>query len=796
MADATHPPREVRENGRARPGALSEGRRAAGPPNNLPSELSSFVGRERELAEVKRLLEDHRLLTLTGPGGCGKTRLALEAAAGEMADGFEDGVWLVELAPLANPSLVQGAVASVVGAREQPGRALIETLSEHLGSKKVLLVLDNCEHLVEACAALAEALLRSCPGLRVLATSREALGIIGEVAWPVPSLSLPDLRRLPDVESLTLYESARLFVERAAAVRPSFALTERNSAAVAQVCYRLDGIPLALELAAARTKVLLVEQIADRLDDCFGLLAAGGRTAMPRHKTLHATMDWSHELLSDEERALFRRLSVFAGDFTLEAAESVCAGGELGRDEVLELLSCLVDKSLVVARELDGEARYRLLETVRQYGQEKLSESGEAGQVREQHARHHLALAREAEPELKVERQVAWLERLEREHDNLRAAMRWLLGSGRLGEAAGLGWALWLFWGIRGHFAEGRRWMEQALSANGDAEAASARAKALFVAGMMANYQGDHGAAVPLVEESLELFRGLGDTAGVAYALSNAGFAASGQGRHQEAIALNEEAVDLFLEAEEKWGAAIQLCFLAVAWRDRGDRARAKPLAEQGLALSREVGERQALCAALYTLATLAQAESDHERARDLFEEGLVLSAELGNEADVAHNLEGLASIAGAQGEIARAARLWGAEQALLEEIESSVYTYVPDRSLRQSREAAARSQLDEAAWTTAWAEGRAMSPAQAVEYALEQEPTPRPAVPLSYPAGLSAREAEVLRLVAEGLTNAEVAGRLFISPRTVNWHLGSVYRKLGFHSRTEATRFAIEHRL
>jgi DNA-binding CsgD family transcriptional regulator len=397
---------------------------------------------------------------------------------------------------------------------------------------------------------------------------------------------------------------------------------------------------------------------------------------------------------------------------------------------------------------------------------------------------------------LKGVRQVAWLEQLEREHDNLRAAMRWLLGRGESQEVARLGWALWLFWAIRGHFAEGRRSMKKALSANGDAMPASARAKALFVAGMMANYQGDHGAAVPLVEESLELFRGLGDTAGVAYALSNAGFAASGQGRHQEAIALNEEAVDLFLEAEEKWGAAIQLCFLAVAWRDRGDRARAKPLAEQGLALSREVGERQALCAALYTLATLAQAESDHERARDLFEEGLVLSAELGNEADVAHNLEGLASIAGAQGEIARAARLWGAEQALLEEIESSVYTYVPDRSLRQSREAAARSQLDEAAWTTAWAEGRAMSPAQAVEYALEQEPTPRPAVPLSYPAGLSAREAEVLRLVAEGLTNAEVAGRLFISPRTVNWHLGSVYRKLGFHSRTEATRFAIEHRL
>jgi predicted ATPase len=271
----------------------------------------------------------------------------------------------------------------------------------------VLLVLDNCEHLVEACAELAEALLHSCPKLRILATSREALGITGEVAWPVPSLSLPDLRRLPDIESLPRYESARLFVERTAAVKPTFALTEQNASAVAQICYRLDGIPLAIELAAARAKVLSVEQIADRLDDSFGLLSAGGRTAMPRHRTLHATMDWSHELLPDKERALFRRLSVFAGAFTLEAAESVCVGENLERDEVLDLLSHLMDKSLVTARERDGEAHYRLLETVRQYGTEKLSESCEAEKFRERHAGYYLALAQEAEPELKGERQVA-----------------------------------------------------------------------------------------------------------------------------------------------------------------------------------------------------------------------------------------------------------------------------------------------------------------------------------------------------------------------------------------------------
>jgi non-specific serine/threonine protein kinase len=758
-------------------------------------ELSSFVGRGKELAEVKRLLENNRLLTLTGSGGCGKTRLAL-AAASELVERFDDGVWLVELAPLVDPPLVPQAMASTLGVREQPGRSPTETLSHYLRTRKVLLVLDNCEHLVEACAELAEALLHSCPELLILATSREALGITGEVAWLVPSLSLPDLRHMPAVESLPQYESARLFVERVLAVKPSFTLTERNAVAVAQVCYRLDGIPLAIELAAARAKVLPVEQIADRLDDSFVLLSAGGRTAMPRHRTLHATMDWSYELLLDEERILFRRLPVFAGGFTLEAAESVCTGAGLERDEVLELLSHLVDKSLVIMREEGGEGRYRLLETVRQYGREKLSESDEAEQFRDRHAGYYLALAEEAEPELKGARQVAWLELLEQEHDNLRAAMAWLLGRGELEEAARLGWALWLFWGIRAHFAEGRRWMELALSARGRvAMPASARAKALYVAGMMANYQGEHRSAEPLVEESLELFKELEDKPGTAWALSNASFAALGQGHHQRATTLIEESVHLFLEVEEKWGAAIQLCFLAVAWRDRGDHGRAKRLAERGLALSREVGERQASSAALYTLATLAQAEGDHERARDLFEEGLTVSAELGNEADVAHCLEGLASIAGAEGSIARAACLWGAEEALLEKIEAAVYTYVPHRSLHRSRVATARARLGEEAFATAWAEGRAMSLEQAMEYALDRSTTPQTA-PETYPAGLSAREVEVLSLVAQGMTNAEVARKLFISSRTVGWHLGSVYRKLGFSSRTEATRFAVEHNL
>ena len=745
---------------------------------------------------MKQLLGETRLLTLTGSGGCGKTRLAL-AAAGELSEGFEDGVWLVELAPLADPSLVAQAVAATLGVREQPGRSLTEMLSGYLESKKLLLVLDNCEHLIEACAELAEALLRFCPGLCVLATSREALGITGEVAWPVPSLSLPDLRRLPDIGSLPEYESARLFLERAVAVRPDFALTEQNASAVAQVCYRLDGMPLAIELAAARTTVLSVEEVADRLDDCFRLLSAGGRTAMPHQHTLHATMDWSHELLPEQERILLRRLSVFAGGFTLKAVESVCVWEDLQRDDVLDLLSHLVNKSLALVAEQESETRYRLLEAVRQYGWEKLSESGEEGQLREQHARYYLALAEEAEPALKGEGQVAWLERLEREHDNLRVAMRLLLGQGESEEASRLGWALWLFWGIRGYYDEGRRSMEQALSVEGSvAMPASARAKALYVEGMMENYQGDHLSAEVLLEESVGLFRELDDKLGTAYALSNAGFAALGQGRPQKAITLTEEAVDLFLEVDEKWGAAIELGFLAVAWRDQGDHERAKRLAERGLALSREVGERQAISVALNTLATLAQAERDHERARELFEEGLTVSAELGNESDVVHCLEGLASIAGAEGSFVRAARLWGAAEALLEEIEVGVHTYVPDRSLQQSQVAAAHARLDEEAFEAAWAEGRMMTSEQAIQYALGQVAAAKQAAAEANPAGLSAREAEVLRLVAGGLTNAEVAEKLFLSSRTVDWHLGAIYRKLGSHSRTEAARFAAEHDL
>jgi predicted ATPase/DNA-binding CsgD family transcriptional regulator len=762
-----------------------------GPLHNLPLELSSFVGRKTELAEVKRLLEDTRLLTLTGPGGCGKTRLAL-AVAGELVEGFEGGVWMVELGLLSNPSLVPQAVASAVGVREQSGRLLTETLSEHLGSKKVLLVLDNCEHLVEACAELAEAFLRSCPRLRILATSREALSIVGEVAWPVPSLSLPDLRRLPAVENLPHYEAARLFIERAVAVNPTFAITEQNAPAVAQVCYRLDGIPLAIELAAARARVLSVEQISKRLDDSFGLLSAGSRTSMPRQRTLHATMDWSHDLLPDGERTLFRRLSAFAGGFSLEAAESVCAGEGLERDEVLDLLSHLVDKSLVVARELGTMVRYRLLETVRQYGVQKLDESGEAAEVKRRQAVFYLELVERVEPELNGPEQVSRLDELESENDNLRVAMDWALSEEEAGIAARLGWALRRFWLLRGHQSEGRRWMEALLERD---IPPYPRSRVAMLAALMSYAQGDYRACEGYSPEALELSRQADDEPCAAYALTLLGLGAMHREDFEEATSRFQEALPLLRRSGEEQTVPLVLVWLGNVALVQENRERAARMFEDALALARQRADGLTTNVALYNLAQLALTGADLALAASLLEEGLSLSLQIGDQANLSYFLEGLAVVAGARGEANRSARILGAAEESMEEAGAPVYNYyMPDHVLYQRTLAAVRSQLGEEAWTTAWGEGRAMSSEQAVEYALEQETVPETAAPETYPAGLSAREVEVLRLVASGLTNAEVAKELFLSSRTVDWHMSSIYRKLGFHSRTEATRFAVEH--
>src|SRR5215207_540885 len=780
----------------------------AGAKHNLPLARTSLVGREREKLEVKQLLAMTRLLTLTGAGGSGKTRLALEVAR-DLAGVYPDGAWLVGLAPLTEPELVPQAVVQALGVREQPNRPLLQTLKDTLRAKKLLLVIDNCEHLVEAAARLVDALLGSCPRLRILATGRTALEVAGEVNWVVPSLSLPGPRQgAPTAEELAGYESVRLFVERARYRNPSFALAAGNVQAVAEVCRRLEGIPLAIELAAARIGVLSAGQIAERLDDALGLLRAGGRTADPRHATLRGTLDWSFELLSEPERELFRRLSVFAGGWSLEAAEAVGVGERIDEGDVLDLLSKLVDKSLVVvnagAEQQEDASHYRMLEPIRQYARERLEESGQADAVRNRHAASFLVLAERAGPELRGPRQVEWLKRLDTERDNVRGAMRWLLGKGESERAARMGWALWLFWWMHGHFTEGRRWMEEAL-AKGVTMPASARAKALFVAGTMADGQADRRSAEPLLEESLGFFRELGDKLGSALALSGTGLVAVGQGRHERGIALFQEAVDLFLEIGERWCASVTLSFLAVGWFGQGDHTRAKRLAERGLQLAREGGVAEGSCVACYARAMVAQAEPDHERAKGLYGEGLKFAAEAGNETNAAYCLQGLAGLAASEGRLARAVRLWGAAEALLEKIEAAAYIYAPDRSVYQDQVSAARAQLDKEAWEAAWAEGRAMTSERAIEYALLEEEEHEPPMPVPVPdqqhpppppderaERLTAREREVALLVRRKLTNRQIAKELSISEHTVANHVAKILKKLRLRSRAQISSLGL----
>jgi predicted ATPase/class 3 adenylate cyclase len=646
-------------------------------PNNLPIQLTSFVGREREMAEVKRLLTTTHLLTLTGAGGAGKTRLSLQAAA-DLLESYPDGAWLVELASLSDPALVDQSVASALGVKEEPGLTLLTTLTNYLRTRHLLLILDNCEHLIGTCAQVAETLLRACPGLKILATSREALGISGETAWRVPSLSLPDPKHLPagaDLSSaLTMYEAVRLFIDRAVAVQPTFAVTNRNAPAVAQICHRLDGIPLAIELAAARVKVLSVEQIAARLDDRFRLLTGGSRTALPRQQTLRTLIDWSYDLLSDGERALLRRLSAFAGGWTLDAAEAACVGDGIEAYEVLDLLTQLANKSLVVVE--SEEARYRLLETIRHYARDKLMESGEAGAVRGRHLDFFLNLAEEAEPELIGADQAVWLNRLEVEHDNMRAALEWgkaIEGGsegGMLHEAPlRLVGALWRFWYLRGYLSEGRGWLEMALSESSGASA-SLRAKALVGAGLLAHSQGDRKRAVELCEESLALYRELEDKKGIAASLNTLGLLAQYQGDYDRAVVLLEESLALSRELGDKAGIASALQRLSgVVFMIRGDYKRASVLYEESLALHRELKDKGGISVSLRFLGLGAFIHGDYDRGTALLEESLALSRELGDKGGAAQSLLLLGFTAEYGGDRDRAAELWEESAALYNEV-------------------------------------------------------------------------------------------------------------------------------
>lgn len=687
-------------------------------PNNLPRDMSTFIGRESEILEVKRLLGSTRLLMLTGSGGCGKTRLALRAAA-DVVERYPDGVWLVELGTVGTSDLVLQAVASALTVREAPGLGLLETVLEHVRTRRLLLVLDNCEHVVGACAEAAERLLRGSPHLRILATSREPLGVPGETVWRVPSLSVP-ARGVTDVGRLLECEAIRLFVERGAAVQPAFTLTARNGGAVAEVCRRLDGIPLAIELAAARLRALTVEQIFARLDQRFSLLTGGSRTALPRQQTLRGALDWSYDLLPARERVLFNRLAVFAGGWSLEAAERVCGGDGIESDDVLDVLTQLVFKSLVLLDGHEARVRYRLLETVRQYGLDRLLASGETRGVRSRHLAWCRDLVRRIEPELFGPRQKEWLDVLEAEHDNLRAALQF--SASDEGDAtAGLELAggLWHFWQVRGYHGEGRRWLETMLCRGRDAGPA-ARAGALVGAGMLAWRLGDYPGSARLCSESLALFRELGDATGAGRALYVLGMNAESRGDYERAKALLTESLDLARRAGDKRRMAVSLNSIGEVARCQDDYEAARGAYEQSLALRREVGDRRGVAIAVGNLGRLALREGDGERARRLLGEALDLARQLMDKVGATENIAAFGGVAAAEGQYERAARLLGAADALLIHLEARLEP--PDRREYEQSLAAARAGLSEAGFADAWARGRTMDLDEAIAYAVARD--------------------------------------------------------------------------
>jgi predicted ATPase/class 3 adenylate cyclase len=675
-------------------------------PNNLPQQITTFIGREREQAELRALLGRSRLLTLVGAGGLGKTRLSLQVAA-EVMDDYPDGVWLVELAPLTDPARVPQAVATVLGVKEDPERAHSDALIRHLAGRRVLLVLDNCEHLVHACAELAKKLLEAGPDLKILASSRENLHVAGEAIYPLQSLSLPDPRAAATLAGLARCEAVQMFVDRAMAAQPAFSVTRENATAVADICQRLDGIPLALELAAARVRALPVEKIATRLDDCFRLLTGGDRTALPRQQTLRALIDWSYELLTPHERTLLWRLAVFVGGWTLEAVEAVGAGGAIDQTEVLDLLTRLIEKSLVVP-EADGE-RYRLLETVRQYALERLEESGEGDAVRARHLAFHVALAESARPELVGPRQGAWLARLDLDRENLLSAHAWCE---RAEDGAQLDFrllhAVQHYWINRGLLVLAYKLMLEAL-ARDDAQARDlARCGALFDAGWLGCYMARYPDAKRHLEEALAIARESGHRAKIAMVLQPLSLALLGQGEVALARAMSEEALALARELGNPRDVLAALNALAQLDRGQGELDRAEPRYADVLALARRLGDRESTAIALLNLAMVAIARGSLARAAHMLREVHAIVREIGSKPAGQSLLDVAAGLCAVREDWLRAARHYGAAEAVAEE---TGYRRDPaDEAFLAPLVAKARSACGAPAFATAEAAGRALS--------------------------------------------------------------------------------------
>jgi predicted ATPase/class 3 adenylate cyclase/DNA-binding CsgD family transcriptional regulator len=860
-------------------------------PNNLPVQFTRLIGREQEVAAVQHLLqrESVHLVTLTGPGGTGKTRLGVQVTA-ESSDLFPDGVYFVNLAPISDAEFVVPAIAQTLGIREVADQSLPERLQEELQQKQVLLLLDNFEQVVSAALQVTD-LLVACPKLKVLVTSREVLHVRAEHEFAVPPLALPDPTHLPELAALSHYAAVALFLQRAQVVKPEFQVTAANAPTIAEICVRLDGLPLAIELAAARVKLFPPQALLARLNQRLQVLTSGARDAPARQQSLRNTIAWSYDLLHAEEQRLFQRLSVFVGGCTMQTIKAlgVALDKSSGAGWLLDRVASLIDKSLLQQTQQEGdEPRLVMLETIREYGLEALTASGEMDVTRHAHATYYLRLAEEAEPELALtgqltgQRQVMWLEQLEREHENLRAALQWSVEQGEAGQsmemALRLGAALEDFWVIRGHDTEGRTFLERAL-AGSEGVTPAVRAKALGTVGRLALDQGDTDRGEVVCEQSLALYRELGDTAGIALSLYRLGvvawtrnnltvsrsltekalalgremgdkgciarslnrlaFIADQQGEYTRGRALCEESLALYRERESKIGIvasllelafllyhsqsdpvllrsvleeglalsrelgfptdiAIFFCLAGQLALSQGNAIKARPLIEEALALFRKGGDRHATALALSLLARVEARQGNHPAARALYKESLAMAARgvTGKEL-IPSCLEGLAGVLASQGELARATWLWGAAETLRQAL--GVPIPPVERATYEQAVATARSQLGERAFAAAWAEGRTMSPEQALAaegQPLLPTPTPPATQAATYPDGLTAREVEVLRLLAQGLTDAQIAEHLVLSLHTIHAHLRTIYSKLGVTSRSAATRYAFEHQL
>ncbi len=857
-------------------------------PNNLPVQPTPFLGREDEVAAIGDLLrrEDVRLVTLTGPGGTGKTRLALQVAA-DVSELFSSGVFFVNLAPLSDPALVIPTIAETLAIREGSSQTLLSRLTEELRLRQILLLLDNFEQVVSAAEQVA-ALLTICPHLKMLVTSREVLHVRAEHEFPVPPLAVPDPDHLPDLVALSHQAAVALFLQQAQAVKPDFQLTDTNASAIAELCARLDGLPLAIELAAARMKQFSPRALLARLGNRLAVLTSTSRDVSARQQTLRNTIAWSYQLLDAPEQRLFRQLSVFTGGCTLEAIEAVCAPPSSASEPILDGVASLIDKSLLqqMDQHVGEESRFVMLETIREYALEHLESHEEIEATRRAHATYFLALAEEAERGMTGPQQAALLEHLEQEHDNLRAAMQWSTSHGAEGNAIALrlGGALYSFWFVRAYFSEGRDFLERALSRSSEA-AASVRAKVLYATSQLNDDLGSLDRAEALCEESLELYRELGDTRGIANCLHLLADIVWGRGNLASSRVLGEESLMLFRELDDSRSVAYLLYHLGslaveqgeyarghdlltesvtinrklgdtriiavslfrlarLFWVSGGDLAQAHLWLDEGLALSREVGDKESIANclslsgilalskgdtdgatsqleqalalfqemnrqdgiahSLYTLAQMATVQQDAAHSQALYEQGIKVARESGDKLTIIPGLEGLAATVAAQGNHVWAAHLWGAAETLRETI--GVPLPPVERVPYHRAVAVARTQLGEQAFATAWVEGRMMSVEQALatpkqaarptSTQKEQPSSPTSASSPSSPDGLTTREVEVLRVVAEGLTNGQVAQRLVISPRTVDTHLTSIYSKIGVSSRAAATRYAIEHHL